>query len=114
MFSKRLRNLRENKGISQEKLGLYLGLSASTIGMYEQNRRQPDNDILMKLADFFEVSTDYLLGKTEVQNYEEPYDNELDELLFSKAKDLSEEEKLAVLNVINAIKKDVDNELKNN
>lgn len=108
MFSKRLRNLRENKGVNQEKLGAILGLSASTIGMYEQGRRQPDNDTLIKMADFFGVSVDYLLGKTEVKNYINPYDDELEEVLFSKAKDLTDDEKKAVLSVINAIKKDVD------
>lgn len=108
MFSKRLRNLRENKGVNQEKLGAILGLSASTIGMYEQGRRQPDNDTLIKMADFFGVSVDYLLGKTEVKNYNNPYDDELEEVLFSKAKDLTTDEKKAVLSVINAIKKDVD------
>lgn len=110
MFSKRLRNLRENKGMKQEELGDMLGLSASTIGMYEQGRRQADNETLIKIADFFDVSIDYLLGKTEVKKYEQPYENKLEEVLFSKAKELSEEEKKTVLSVINAIKKDIDNE----
>ncbi len=110
MFSKRLRNLRENKGIKQEDLGKILDLSASTIGMYEQGRRQPDNETLIRMADFFNVSVDYLLGKTEVRNYTEPYDDELEEVLFSKAKNLTDSEKKTILNVINAIKKDVDSE----
>lgn len=108
MFGKRLRMLRENKGYNQEKIANLCGLSTSTIGMYEQGRRQPDNDTLVKLADIFDVSIDYLLGKTEVQKYENPYDDELEKVLFSKAKELNTEEKKAILNVINAIKKDVD------
>lgn len=108
MFSKRLRILRENKGYNQEKLANMCGLSTSTIGMYEQGRRQPDNDTLVKLADIFDVSTDYLLGKTEVKKYEKPYEDDLEKVLFSKAKELTAEEKKAVLNIIKAIKKDVD------
>ena len=108
MFSKRLRILRENKGYNQEKLANMCGLSTSTIGMYEQGRRQPDNDTLVKLADIFDVSIDYLLGKTEVKKYEKPYEDELEKVLFSKAKELTADEKKAVLNIINAIKKDVD------
>lgn len=109
MFGKRLRILRENKGYNQEKLAKLCGLSTSTIGMYEQGRRQPDNDTLVKLADIFDVSIDYLLGKTEVKKYESPYEDELEKVLFSKAKELTDEEKKAVLGVINAIKRDVDN-----
>ena len=108
MFSKRLRNLRENKGYNQEELGSLLGLSTSTIGMYEQGRRQPDNETLLRIAEIFDVSIDYLLGKTEVKKYEQPYDDDLEEVLFSKAKDLTDDEKKTILNVINAIKKDVD------
>ena len=108
MFSKRLRILRENKGYNQEKLANMCGLSASTIGMYEQGRRQPDNDTLIKLADIFDVSTDYLLGKTEVKKYEKPYETELEKILFSKAKSLTPEEMKLIINVINTIKKEAD------
>lgn len=110
MLGKRLRKLRENNEMKQEELGKKLGLSASTIGMYEQERRQPDNETLVKIAEVFDVSVDYLLGKTEVKNYNNPYDTKLEEVLFSKAKDLTESEKQTILNVINAIKKNADNE----
>lgn len=63
MFAKRLRMLRESKGISQEELALALSVSASAIGMYEQGRREPDHDKLRILADYFSVSIDYLLGR---------------------------------------------------
>ena len=100
MFSKRLRILRENIDINQEKLGKILGLSTSTIGMYEQGRRQPDNETLLKLSDFFDVSVDYLLGKTEIKNYNKPYDSELEKLLFNQTKKLNSNEKEAVLNIV--------------
>lgn len=57
----RIRLLRHEKGISMKKLGLSLGVSESTISMYETGKRQPDNDMLVKIANYFNVSTDYLL-----------------------------------------------------
>lgn len=65
MFAKRLRKLRKEKGINQTELGNILGLSTSAIGMYEQGRRTPDQETLKKIADFFDVSIDYLLGRTD-------------------------------------------------
>ena len=66
------------------------------------------DDTIKKLCDIFDVSSDYLLGKSEIEKIEEPYENELEKVLFSKAKELTDDEKFAVLSVINAIKKDVD------
>lgn len=61
MNGNKLRNLRENKGLKQIELGHALGISPSTIGMYEQGRREPDNETLKKISNYFAVSTDYLL-----------------------------------------------------
>lgn len=63
MFAKRLKMLRESRGISQEELANVLMISASAVGMYEQGRREPDHDKLRTLADYFSVSIDYLLGR---------------------------------------------------
>lgn len=68
MLGNRIRSLREDKDLSQKDLGIKLGVSASTIGMYEQDRRSPDAEMLLKIANFFNVSTDYLLGKTDIRN----------------------------------------------
>ena len=56
--------LRHKKGLTQAALGRKLGLSASTIGMYEQGRREPSISILIALAREFDVTTDYLLTGT--------------------------------------------------
>jgi transcriptional regulator with XRE-family HTH domain len=58
-----LRELRQQKHLTQKELSKILQISASTIGMYEQGRREPDHDTLTKIADFFGVPTDYLLGR---------------------------------------------------
>lgn len=54
-------HLRLDKKLTQAELGKIIGISASTIGMYEQNRRDPDTTTLSKIAEFFNVSADYLL-----------------------------------------------------
>lgn len=105
MFAKRLKNLREIKGYNQERLAKVLGLSSSTIGMYEQSRRQPDHDTLVKIAEFFDVSIDYLLGRTEIKNITTPYNSETEKELFNIIKKLNIEEQNAILNVMEVFKK---------
>lgn len=65
MIGSKIKTLRENKELSQKGLATILGISPSTVGMYEQDRRAPDTEMLLKLADYFKVSVDYLLGKTD-------------------------------------------------
>lgn len=62
MFGKRLKQLREAKHLSQEELADALSLSSSTIGMYEQGRREPDHEKLINIAEYLGTTTDYLLG----------------------------------------------------
>ena len=71
MNGRKLKNLREKKGLLQKELGDKLNISASTIGMYEQNRRDPDFETLKKIANFFNVTTDYLLDNTNNTDIDE-------------------------------------------
>lgn len=68
MFGKKLKELRLEKKINQSELGEIIGISPSTVGMYERDQRFPDKDILGKLADYFGVTVDYLLGRTDERN----------------------------------------------
>jgi len=68
MFGDRLKKLRKEKNILQKDLASALKLSVSTIGMYEQGRRDPDTETLSSIAEYFDVSIDYLLGNTNVRN----------------------------------------------
>lgn len=70
-FGDRLKELREEKELKQAELASLFNISPSTIGMYEQNRRTPDFALLNSIADYFGVSVDYLLGRTDIRNYEE-------------------------------------------
>ena len=66
IFAQRLKELREEKQITQKSLADILGLnSRTTIANYEQNDREPDFETLIKIAKYFEVSIDYLLGQTD-------------------------------------------------
>lgn len=57
----RIRNLRIKKGLKQEDLAKFINISKSAIGMYERNEREPSFEILKTLAEFFDVSIDFLL-----------------------------------------------------
>lgn len=63
-FSNTLKQLRNKKGIGQKELAAYLHCSVGTVSNYESGTHCPDLDTLSKLADFYGVSTDYLLGRT--------------------------------------------------
>ncbi len=65
-IGEKIRILRKERKITQKELAQALDTSASAIGMYEQNRREPDNATIIKLAQFFRVSSDYLLGLSEL------------------------------------------------
>jgi transcriptional regulator with XRE-family HTH domain len=70
MFGQRLKELRKDKELVQTDIAKILEVSVSTIGMYEQGRRTPDTETLNTLANFFDVSVDYLLGRTDKRKYE--------------------------------------------
>lgn len=61
-LGEKIRELRTKSTMMQRDLADEVGCSTSTIGMYEQNRREPDSDTLRRIANIFGVSTDYLLG----------------------------------------------------
>lgn len=62
-FSKRLMLLRQKLGLSQEELAKRLGVSRSAVSLWELGKRSPDIPTINLLADFFDVTTDYLLGR---------------------------------------------------
>ncbi len=62
IFGNKLKSLRLRAGLTQAQLAGQLNISASTVGMYEQGRREPDNDTLSKLCLALNTSVDYLLG----------------------------------------------------
>lgn len=65
MLGKRLLYLRNKLDLTQEELAKIFCMSRSTYAQYEVGRRKPDYDTLQRIADYFQVSTDFLLGRTE-------------------------------------------------
>ncbi|MCX7745590.1 MAG: helix-turn-helix domain-containing protein [Clostridia bacterium] len=62
-FSTMLKQLREERHLSQKDISEYLGITRQAVASYENGKREPDYDTLRKLADYFSVSIDYLLGR---------------------------------------------------
>jgi transcriptional regulator with XRE-family HTH domain len=65
-FGKRLTEVRKNKGLSQEDLAKHLGTKSPVIGRYERDEMKPSIDTANKLAEYLEVSLDYLIGNIDV------------------------------------------------
>lgn len=68
LFNERLKQLRIQNNITQLELSRFLGLSKSTIAMYEKGRREPNFETIEKIADFFNVDMNFLLGKSNNPN----------------------------------------------
>jgi len=64
----RLKRERERKGLKQNRVSKILGIHNSTLAKYESGEREPDNETLNKLAELYEVSVDWLLGRTQQDN----------------------------------------------
>ena len=62
LLGKRLKELREEKGLTQKEVAKKLNLHSVTYLHYEKDQREPPLKVLMEMAIFFDVSTDYLLG----------------------------------------------------
>ncbi|WAA12036.1 helix-turn-helix domain-containing protein [Fervidibacillus halotolerans] len=104
MLGERLIELRGNR--TQKDVAQQLGISRARYSHYENNYAQPDYDLLIKIADFYNVSTDYLLGRTnEKWKTNEsfttiPIDEVIEKYpitLHGKKLDLTEEDKWALL-----------------
>ncbi|WP_028563100.1 helix-turn-helix domain-containing protein [Paenibacillus pinihumi] len=62
----RIAKLRDERGWTQEQTSSMLGISRAALSHYEKNRREPDTETLLKFADLFQVSVDYLVGRTKL------------------------------------------------
>lgn len=66
-FGTNLKSLRKQMGITQQEIAKTINTSRSCISNYESGNRQPDNETIKLLADYFDVSVDYLFGRSEVK-----------------------------------------------
>ncbi|SET00546.1 helix-turn-helix domain-containing protein [Anaerobranca gottschalkii] len=108
---KRLRELRKEKKINQLKLAMDLNMTQASISKYEMGKREPSLEVLEKLSDYFGVSTDYLIGKSNIRkNIDLKSLNEDEINLILKYQKLTTKEKENVHNFIDFI---VNNKNKN-
>ncbi|APX72890.1 helix-turn-helix domain-containing protein [Companilactobacillus allii] len=74
MLLNRLKLLRQNLGLTQQEVANKIGVSRASYSHMENGRNEPDNETLIKLSNFFGVSTDYLLGNDETPKWATPKD----------------------------------------
>ena len=122
MFSgKRLRKLRNEKNLTQKKLSKILGIGESTLSHYERGDREPDSTTLKKMADYFNTTTDYLLGYSEERSSADKIKNALSSdpeltefwdqlqnrddlrILFKQTKEMTPEGVRQIIRIIKAI-----------
>ena len=65
-FATQLRKIRKERGLTQKQLAIEIGASERGIQQYELGERKPAYDALIALADFFDVSLDYLCGRSDI------------------------------------------------
>ena len=95
-----LKKLRNQKGVSQQKLADTIEVSQQSINKYENHKIEPDIQTLIKLADYFETSVDYLIGHTDIDHVMEAvasYDlNEDEASLIGNYRKLSKKQKESI------------------
>lgn len=114
-FKEMLKYFRAREGLSQSELADKLGLSASTISMYEVGKREPDFETEEKIADFFNTDLNTLRGRDTEESYytnpetaqiaQEIYENKDLSLLFDAARDAKPEDLQTVHTMLLALKK---------
>lgn len=125
-IGKRIKMLREDERLNQKELAKALNISNTTLSQYETGQRTPSDDIKIKLANFFNVSTDYLLGRTDIKNQSEKISNAVEDdpeliefwnelkeredlqLLFKQTKNLSPKDIKQIIRIIKAIEDEED------
>lgn len=105
-----LKHLRINRGLSRKDIEQQLGITERNIKSYELDTSKPPIDVLIKLADFYEVSVDYLLGRDDkkfVEDVSKMSDNDLDKKLMQFFMDLPESSKQGIrdfmMSVVNGL-----------
>lgn len=103
----RLSQLRKEKNLSQKEFAKTFGVAQNTVSNWENENRTVDAETAVKLANYFQVSVDYLLGNTDHPGTVQAIDAQLEGVefaLFGEVKELSEAQKQDVLHFVQFIK----------
>ncbi len=103
-FQKRLKTLRKNKGISQRSLSKRFGYGATAVSGYENRRNEPSLDMLIQLAEYFDVTVDYLIGNEDLPKRADCMTKQEKELLYNY-RELSVDEKELVYVIAKTLNK---------
>ncbi|PKR83063.1 helix-turn-helix domain-containing protein [Heyndrickxia camelliae] len=104
LFKERLILLRKERKLTQTELAAIMDVTKATINKYEKGGASPSYEMLWKLADFFNVSVDYLMGKSDSFSGDPQINKEISEikLIYDK---LNDEQKELVLNILRTFTK---------
>lgn len=103
MIGKKIRDLRYENNLTQQELSKILGVSKSSISLYENGKMNPEDNIKIKIVDYFNLTLDDLFGRKICINL----NNNLEEGLLEALKDwetLNDESKKSIINFINFVK----------
>lgn len=104
----KLRNLRKAQGKTQAQMAIFLGITQQAYATYENDKAQPPLDIVQKLADYFGVSVDYLLGREEKKTVTNPDENKIEIMArggFTCSYTFSDDEMETARRILETIKK---------
>lgn len=103
----RIKSLREDLNLSQEELANKLNLSKGIISLYEQEKRKPSVEILVQMSEIFNVSIDYILGRTNIPNItSEPLEIAASTKNNVDLSEVSDRDKEIIMNIIKTSKKE--------
>lgn len=98
-FGERLRQLRKNKNLTLRELEKEIDISFSALGKYERNEREPDFDTLEKIASYFGVMIDWLIGRTDIKTFDEYVFINDTRHIEEKLKEISPEKRKIIVNI---------------
>ena len=100
VFDKRLKNLRSEAKINQTDLARALGVTQGTIGNWETGKRIPDAETLKEVANYFNVSVDYLIGNDTKEESQAYFDDPKIKMLARNLSQISDEDRKTVIDAI--------------
>lgn len=106
ILGENIRRLRIKNKMTQNDLSKKMNKAESTVRMWELGKSEPDKDSIILLSNLFDVTTDFLLGKKEIDSNEKiGYDNDFQFALYGQVKDLTEDQKQDLLEMVKLFKK---------
>ena len=99
----RIKELRNQKGLLQSDVAEYIGKSERIVGFYEKGERDPNTDTLIKLSELFDVSIDYILGKSDIRNSKKVNLDDIDIAFASGIKGLNKENQETLKNIMEGL-----------